>query len=228
MQCSCFSARCQPVASSQSTFWNPSHYQCYPLWWKASAKKDKVILLDKLFHSINIRKQLPSVQLCTWGAPNPPLSPTGSAFWAAALPLQGIKRWNLSGEGVYSRQCRVRISSCYSSKHNNFMLTKTIISSTHKPPSTRSGKALSIGISMTALTNATALAHILMKRFSLRLKSSWHCQLNNYYGPSKWQRYGLKWWGICPYILNLSGFWVLLACALSNLHETLAVYWERQ
>lgn len=73
MQCSCFSAQCQPVASSQSTFWNPSLHQCYPLWWKVSAKKEKVILLDKLSHSINIRKQVPSIQLCTWGAPNPPL-----------------------------------------------------------------------------------------------------------------------------------------------------------
>ncbi len=61
------------VASSQSTFWNLSLHHCYPLWWKVTAKKDKVILLDKLSHFINIRKQLPSIQLCTWGAPNPPL-----------------------------------------------------------------------------------------------------------------------------------------------------------
>lgn len=135
MQCSYFSARCQPVASSQSTFWNLSLHQRYPLWWRVNAKKDKVILPDKVSHSINIRKQLPSIQLCAWGVYNHPLFfPTGSGFWAAAFPLQGIKRWNLSGEGVYSRQCRVRISSCYSSKHNNFMLTKTITSSTRKSP----------------------------------------------------------------------------------------------
>lgn len=62
------------------------------------------------------------------------LSPTESRIWAAGLPLQGIKRWYLSGEDVYARQCRLRISSCSSSKHNNFMLTKSITSFTHKTP----------------------------------------------------------------------------------------------
>lgn len=63
MQCSCFSAQCELVAWIQGTVWSPPLHQCYPIWWKRNDKKDKVILPGKLSHSINIWKQLPSVQL---------------------------------------------------------------------------------------------------------------------------------------------------------------------
>lgn len=99
-------------------------------------------------------------------------------------PTPRDKEMKFIGEGVYSRQCRVRISSCYSSKHNNFMLTKTSPLPLIKPL-TRSGKAHACYLHDCFDQRHSSGLYPYEMFFSLRLKSSWHCQLNKYYGLSK-------------------------------------------
>lgn len=153
---------------TQSSLWIPSLHQAWSTLMESECLKKKDGIrsdcLNKLSQSLNIREQQTCIVLL---------------LLLLLSQRRGIKRWNLAVVwcGVYSRQCRVRISSCYSSKHNNFMLTKTVTSSTHKIPSQgqeRLKLAHLPAISPpTALTRATALAlRLLMKCFfSLSLSS---------------------------------------------------------
>lgn len=184
-----------------------------------TGKKHEVVLRQIVSFYPHKRTTSERTAVHTGELPNPPPPPTGSAFWAAALPLQGIKRWNLLGEGVYSRQCRVRISSCYSSKHNDFMLTKTITSSTHKTP--RKVRKCSLLQSPWLLWPMPLLPASLWNVF---FWGSSHHGIVSLIRITACQSDSVVIWSDGGFALTFwSDFQVLLARALPNLHETLVM-----
>lgn len=102
MQCSCFSAQCQAVASS-----HPAHFGMHRSI--NATYTDGKRVPKRIRSSFKTNCCTPSTwennfqaYICAHGgAPNPPLfPPTGSAFWAAALPTPRDKEMKCIGGGL--------------------------------------------------------------------------------------------------------------------------------
>lgn len=128
---------------------------------------------------------------CAWAVPNPPL-PVGSGLLCShskgyrdEIYRERVYIPDSAESGYHPVTAASAITLCWQ-KLSSLLVLK---------PLTRSGKAHSCYLCDCLDQCHSPDLYPYEILFSLRLKSSWHCQLNKYYSLTVWQCNGLKWWG---------------------------------